>query len=74
MYRFVEFEGGVNGYLTNHEWNFYVFEAAMILPVLLIYNFYHPAKYLINTSWKQNKHRKGLAHHTSLASEGAELM
>jgi hypothetical protein len=64
----------VKGYLSNHEWNFYVFEAAVILPVLLIYNFYHPAKYLSNIGWEQNKEQKGLGHHASLASEGAELM
>ncbi|KAH6698508.1 RTA1 like protein-domain-containing protein [Leptodontidium sp. 2 PMI_412] len=73
VYRFVEFQQGFDGYLVNHEWNFYVFEAAIILPVLLIYNFYHPAKYLMNISWKQDKRRKDLVH-TSLRSEEAELM
>lgn len=69
----MEFQQGFDGYLVNHEWNFYVFEAAIILPVLLIYNFYHPAKYLMNISWKQDKRRKDLVH-TSLRSEEAELM
>lgn len=67
MYRFIEFAGCANRYLTTNEWNFYVFGATMILPILMIYN---PAKYLTNTAWKRNMERKGLA---SFMSEGAEL-
>ncbi|KAG0651878.1 rtm1 [Hyphodiscus hymeniophilus] len=61
---------GVNGYLSAHEWNFYVFESAIILPVLVIYNIYHPAKYLTNIGWKQNREGKG----TERLGDGSEMM
>lgn len=74
VYRFAEFASGVGGYLSNHEWNFYVFEAAIILPVLVTYNFFHPAQYLTNIGWRQNREGKGSANGAGWTSDGAELL
>ncbi|KAE8349946.1 RTA1 like protein-domain-containing protein [Aspergillus coremiiformis] len=55
LYRLVEFSEGSDGYLNLHEWNYYVFEAALIVPAVAIFNVCHPARYLPNTSWRQAK-------------------
>ncbi|EPS43993.1 hypothetical protein H072_2017 [Dactylellina haptotyla CBS 200.50] len=46
IYRTVEFAQGWNGYLMGHEVYFYVLEALPMLPCLLIFNIFHPSKYL----------------------------
>ncbi|KAI9649427.1 hypothetical protein NHQ30_002003 [Ciborinia camelliae] len=60
IYRMIEFTSGSGGYLTVHEWNFYVFEALLILPVLVLFNVYHPAKFLKNVGWKQQREKLDL--------------
>ena len=46
---------GQDGYLVTHEWNFYVFETSLILPVFVIFNWYHPSRYLTNIGFRQNR-------------------
>ncbi|KAK6539733.1 hypothetical protein TWF694_009933 [Orbilia ellipsospora] len=46
IYRTVEFAEGWNGYLMGHEVYFYVLEALPMLPCLVIFNIFHPSKYL----------------------------
>ncbi|KAJ6139292.1 hypothetical protein N7471_005778 [Penicillium samsonianum] len=55
IYRMIEFCTGFDGYLATHEWNFYVFEAALILPIFILFNIWHPAHYLSQTGWKQKR-------------------
>lgn len=73
VYRFIEFASGIDGYLSFHEWNFYVFEAATILPVLIIFNIYHPIHYLTHVSWNQKRGREGKGYHTRLATSEVEM-
>ncbi|KAF3196487.1 hypothetical protein TWF106_004816 [Orbilia oligospora] len=42
----VEFAQGWDGYLMSHEVYFYVLEALPMLPCLVIFNIFHPSKYL----------------------------
>jgi hypothetical protein len=51
----IEFSTGFTGYLATHEWNFYVFEASVVLPVFILFNVFHPAKYVSNITWRQKK-------------------
>ncbi|KAF3209002.1 hypothetical protein TWF679_007522 [Orbilia oligospora] len=46
IYRIVEFAQGWDGYLMSHEVYFYVLEALPMLPCLVIFNIFHPSKYL----------------------------
>jgi hypothetical protein len=54
----IEFLAGFNGYLATHEWNFWVFEAALILPVFAIFGALHPARFLSNTGFRLSKARR----------------
>ncbi|KAB8068671.1 hypothetical protein BDV29DRAFT_162171 [Aspergillus leporis] len=67
VYRLAEFAEGDYGYLNTHEWNYYVFKAAIIVPAVAIFNVVHPKKYLTNTHWRQAKPRP------SAASDEVEL-
>lgn len=51
----IEFTTGFDGYLATHEWNFYVFESTVVLPVFILFNIFHPADYVSNISWRQKK-------------------
>ncbi|KAH7407937.1 RTA1 like protein-domain-containing protein [Cadophora sp. MPI-SDFR-AT-0126] len=55
IYRLIEFSTGQDGYLVTHEWNFYVFETSLILPVFFIFNWYHPSRYLTNIGFRQKR-------------------
>jgi hypothetical protein len=44
IYRIVEFSQGYNGYLISHEIFVYIFEAVPMVPPLLLFNIWHPAK------------------------------
>ncbi|KAF3932339.1 hypothetical protein ABW19_dt0210449 [Dactylella cylindrospora] len=46
IYRVVEFAQGWDGYLMSHEVYFYTLEALPMLPCLVIFNIFHPSKYL----------------------------
>jgi hypothetical protein len=43
IYRLIEFAQGNNGYLISHEVFLYVFDAAMMVIVMVIMNFFHPS-------------------------------
>ncbi|ESZ96365.1 putative RTM1-like protein [Sclerotinia borealis F-4128] len=60
IYRMVEFTTDFDGYLSTHEWNFYVFEAVSMLPVLILFNVHHPAKFLTNVGWRQQREKSHL--------------
>jgi hypothetical protein len=45
VYRLVEFAMGIHGYPFTHEWMFYVLESLPMLPAILVFCVYHPAKY-----------------------------
>ncbi|KAF3406985.1 hypothetical protein DPV78_000640 [Talaromyces pinophilus] len=55
VYRMIEFCSGYDGYLATHEWNFYVFESLIILPIFLLFNIWHPARYISNIGWRQKR-------------------
>lgn len=44
-YRLVEFALGIHGYPFTHEWIFYVFESLPMMPAILVFCVWHPAKY-----------------------------
>jgi hypothetical protein len=46
IYRVAEFVNGPTGYISTHEWTFYVFDACMILPIFSLYILAHPGKYV----------------------------
>ena len=50
VYRVVEFAMGVDGYLFKHEWCLYVFEAAPMFIALSVLAWYHPVKWMQQSS------------------------
>lgn len=44
VYRIVEFSQGYGGYLISHEIYLYIFEAVPMVPPLLLFNIWHPAR------------------------------
>ena len=44
IFRVVEFVQGRNGYTQSHEWDLYVFDAALMLMVLVLFNVVHPGE------------------------------
>lgn len=44
--RFVEFVTGVDGYLTEHEWFFYVFDSMLMVIVSVLFVIFHPGYFL----------------------------
>ena len=61
LYRMIEFMQGQGGYLLTHEWSFFVFESAVILPCFLLFNVFHPAYYIKNTGFRQKRDGNVLA-------------
>jgi hypothetical protein len=57
----IEFMQGNGGYLLTHEWTFYVFESAVILPCFVVFNVFHPAHYISNTGFRQKRGDKLLS-------------
>ncbi len=51
----VEFTEGADGYLFTHEWTFFVFESAMILPCIALFNVFHPASFISNIGFRQKR-------------------
>lgn len=43
MFRLVEYSQGNSGWLIRHEWTFYVFDSALMLVVLILFNVLHPS-------------------------------
>lgn len=52
IYRVVEFATGTNGYVTVHEWTFYVFDALPILPIFIIFVVMPPGNYVPFMGWR----------------------
>ncbi len=46
VYRMVDFSLGRDGYTQSHEWCMYCFDALVIFPVVVLYIYWHPSKYL----------------------------
>jgi hypothetical protein len=44
IFRVIEFVQGNNGYIMNHEWFLYIFDALMMFSVLVNFNFVHPSE------------------------------
>jgi len=57
-YRMVDFSLGRGGYAETHEWVMYVFDAAAILPVVVLYAWWHPGMYLPYLSFRLPKHAR----------------
>jgi hypothetical protein len=51
----IEFGLGINGYPFNHEWVFYVFESVPMLPAMVVFCIFHPAKYLPRKKYSDNE-------------------
>ncbi|KAK9365304.1 RTA1 like protein-domain-containing protein [Lipomyces kononenkoae] len=58
IYRVCDFALGKSGYLEQHEWPAYVFDAAMMLPTLAIFVYWHPGKYLPYLGFRLPKSRR----------------
>lgn len=58
IYRLVEFATGSDGYFSQHEWTFWIFEAVTMWFVLLALEWYHPVKLLQSRgrAWFVDKH------------------
>jgi len=44
IFRVIEFVQGNDGYISRHEWFLYVFDALLMLLVLVNFNFVHPSE------------------------------
>ena len=44
IFRIVEFVQGRTGYTQRHEWGLYLFDAALMLAALILFNVVHPGK------------------------------
>ncbi|VUC25079.1 unnamed protein product [Clonostachys rosea] len=55
IFRAVEYLQGFNGYLLRHEAYLYVFDAALMLLVMLIFNFIHPGEIATAIGYDQAK-------------------
>ena len=47
IYRLAEYSNGVESYAPEHEWLFYVFDAAPMLSALTLLNAFHPGRFLV---------------------------
>jgi hypothetical protein len=54
----VEFTEGHGGYINNHEWPFYVFDAVPIFPVVALFVWWHPSEYLPYLGFRLPKHAR----------------
>lgn len=55
IFRAVEYLQGFNGYLLRHEAYLYVFDAALMLFVMIIFNFIHPGEIMMASGYDQPK-------------------
>ncbi|QKX62190.1 uncharacterized protein TRUGW13939_09349 [Talaromyces rugulosus] len=58
IYRLVEFTEGNKGYVNEHEWCIYIFDALVILPCFALFVLFHPAKYLPYLGFRLPKHAR----------------
>jgi hypothetical protein len=54
----VDFSLGRTGYTESHEWCAYVFDALPIFPVVAMYVWWHPGKYLPYLGLRLPKHAR----------------
>ncbi|KAH6689925.1 RTA1 like protein-domain-containing protein [Leptodontidium sp. MPI-SDFR-AT-0119] len=70
IYCMIEFNQGEHGHLITHEWCFYVFEATVMLPCIVLFNIFHPAHYVSNIGFRQKRGAETI----SWDAEGVENM
>ncbi|KAI9373259.1 RTA1 like protein-domain-containing protein [Aspergillus egyptiacus] len=58
IFRMIEFTEGPTGYINTHEWPFYVFDAAPILPCVALFITVHPSMYLPHLGFRLPKHAR----------------
>ncbi|CZR61014.1 related to RTM1 protein [Phialocephala subalpina] len=58
VYRMVDFSLGQTGYTGTHEWVEYIFDALMIFPVVALFVYWHPSKYLPYLGLRLPKHAR----------------
>ena len=61
IYRMIEFTQGAGGYFLTHEWTFYIFEAVVMLPTIVIFNVWHPAHYVSSIGFRQKRGAENIA-------------
>ncbi|KAH0131703.1 hypothetical protein KCU67_g16727, partial [Aureobasidium melanogenum] len=45
LYRLIEYvQGGSSGYIVEHEWTLYIFDAALMLGTMLVFFWIHPSE------------------------------
>lgn len=45
LYRLIEYvQGGSSGYIVEHEWTLYIFDAALMLGTMLVFFWVHPSE------------------------------
>jgi hypothetical protein len=65
----IEYAQGNNGSVSQHEWPQYIFDAVLMLAVLVIYNFVHPSE--IKALLKGGKWSYGLKMHNGASYRDA---
>ncbi|RDW72350.1 RTA1 domain-containing protein [Aspergillus mulundensis] len=58
IYRLVEFTEGHDGYINNHEWPFYIFDAVPIFPCVALFVWWHPSLYLPYLGFRLPQHAR----------------
>ncbi|KAL2809172.1 RTA1 like protein-domain-containing protein [Aspergillus granulosus] len=58
IFRMIEFTEGRGGYISTHEWPFYVFDAVPIFPVVALFVWWHPSEYLPYLGFRLPKHAR----------------
>ncbi|KIM95606.1 hypothetical protein OIDMADRAFT_133677 [Oidiodendron maius Zn] len=58
VYRMIDFALGRAGYTETHEWCVYIFDALPIFPVVALFTYWHPAKYLPYLGFRLPKHAR----------------
>jgi len=59
VFRVIAYIQGASGYLLSHEWSLYVFDAILMLGVMVMFNLIHPAEIEIIRKGKNHTTRRG---------------
>jgi hypothetical protein len=68
IYRVFEFAFGIDSYTFTHEWPLYVLEAVPMLFALMVFGWFHPARWLamsgmeVEQTYSLRKSRRGRRH------------
>lgn len=78
IFRVVEYLQGFDGYLLSHEYYLYIFDAVLMLCVIVIFNVVHPSEVVAlmrggNVARKGWKMQHILGHHHSLSDDSTGL-